>query len=92
VKWRRDVLVVPTRLLLIRGRRGGGRNEREVPAVRAGLLRSRPQPRDHALGMPRLGYTDTRDPEGWLRRCWEYWICPGICPDTHHASCFDARR
>ena len=41
VKWRREVLVVPTRLLLIRRRRGGGSNEREVPAVRAGLLRSR---------------------------------------------------
>jgi len=41
---------------------------------------------DHALGMPRLGYTGTRDPEGRLRRRWEYWICPGICPDTRHTS------
>jgi len=107
MEWRREVLVVPTRLLRARGGRGeGGRqvkfrpsvpgcfgsNECEVPAVRAGLLRSRPQPRDHALGMPRLGYTDPRDPKGWLRYCGGYWICPGICPDTHYAFCFDARR
>ena len=43
VKWEREVLVVPTRLLLNRGRRGDGRDRCEVPAKRAGLLRACPQ-------------------------------------------------
>ena len=43
VKWYREVLVVSTRLLLTRGRRGEGRDRCEVPAKRAGLLRACPQ-------------------------------------------------
>ena len=43
VKWEREVLVVPTRLLLNRGRRGDGRDRCEVPAKRAGLLRACPR-------------------------------------------------
>ena len=43
VKWEREVLVVPTMLLLTRGRRGEGRDRCEVPAKRAGLLRACPQ-------------------------------------------------
>ena len=38
MKWKREVLVVFTRLLLMRGRRGEGSDRCEVPAKRAGLL------------------------------------------------------
>ena len=38
MKWNREVLVVFTRLLLTRGKRGGGSDRYEVPAKRAGLL------------------------------------------------------
>ena len=80
---------MPARKLPPRGRRGCGGHESVVPAIRAGLLRSRAtMPWD----MPRLGYTATHDPAGWPRHRRGYWVCPGICPATRHASCYDARR
>ena len=55
---------MPARKLLPRGRRGCGGHESVVPAMRAGLLRSRLPQRDHAVGHAAAGLHGHARPRG----------------------------